>query len=253
MSGRRPRIVVTRQRPWLRCLTIGGAVLALVLVGGGVYHYTRAISASRYDAARGDLQRLQDDNRQMESRVRHLKSDNRKLLDQLTYARRSGQIDSQACTLIKKSLGGLQQENSSLREQLAFYRGIAAPKQSIEGLRVYDLKVSPQLPASDDYDFELLLIQPMHHERLVAGQAVLSVAGMQDGAARSYPGSKLVAGRHKSLLFSFKYFQELDGRLKLPKGFRPLRVTVTLKQNGKRPDIVESFDWSKIEQPREVK
>ena len=228
--------------------------VALVgLAGSAVYYFVRMKSVPSLTEARRELHQMQDENGMLSRQLKASQGENKKLMDLLAYARQSTRIDSEACTLVKKSLAGQQQEDSNLREQLAFYRGIASPQQSSEGLRVYDLKISPQLQAAGSYNFELLLIQPMHHNHPVKGRAKLAVTGLQDGKARTYRFARLLVGGRKSLLFSFKYFQELDGSIQLPKGFRPLRVTVTLQQADRKPRVDESFDWSKVEQPQGVK
>lgn len=230
-----------------------GGIALIAVAGSAIYYLVHLKSIPGLTAARRELHQMRDENGVLSRQLNDSKGENKKLMDQLAYARQSARIDSEACALVKKSLAGMQQEDSSLREQLAFYRGIASPEQSSEGLRVYDLKISPQPQTVGSYNFELLLIQPMHHNHPVKGRARLAVSGLQDGQARTYRFSRLLVGGRKILLFSFKYFQELDGSIQLPKGFRPLRVTVTLQQLDRKPRVDESFDWLKVEQPQGVK
>lgn len=246
--ARKHRIIVAPHRPWLRWLLIALGTALLALGGWGLYTYTRATTISDFQRARSERDRLRNNNGSLADRLRAARADNQQLRDELAYIKRSGQIDGDACALVKKSLSGMQQENSNLREQLAFYRGIVSPKQSSEGLRVYDLKMTRKAKATDAYDFELLLIQPIHHDHPVSGTAELVINGLQDGKRRSYPLSDLIAAGHKNLLFSFKYFQEIDGSFQLPSGFRPIRVAVTLTPGGDMAKVEESYDWAKIEQ-----
>jgi hypothetical protein len=51
--------------------------------------------------------------------------------------------------------------------------------------------------------------------------------------------------RESRLAFSFRYFQNLQADLVLPKGFAPARVTVKLTPDGKSAKPLEkSFDWA---------
>lgn len=203
---------------------------------------------SRSQQDRSEVVRLRNDHVALSRQLKAERTKNRDFSNQLAYAQRSAQIDKEACTLVKKSLAGMQQEQATLREQLAFYRGIASPQQSSQGLRVYDFKLSPDPRDRGVYDFALLLIQPMHHHHLVTGRAYITVSGLQGTLPRIYRSASLLVGKSKHLLFSFKYFQELDGRIRLPTAFNPLRVRISLRQGKRRPHIEESFDWSKVEQ-----
>lgn len=248
MADRKHRIVVSSQRPWLSWGSIVIGTALLVLAGWGLYSYTRATAMSDFQRARSERNQLREDNHSLSERLRATLAKNQQVTDQLAYIKRSGQIDSDACTLVKNSLGDLQKQNSGLREQLAFYRGIASPKQSSEGLRVYDLKMIRSAHGARQYDFALLLIQPMHHDHSVSGKAEVDINGLLNGRRQSYPLSGMTVTGDKNLLFSFKYFQEVDGSFRLPAGFQPIRVVVSLMPGDGMPEVEESYDWVKIEQ-----
>lgn len=248
MADRKHRIIVSSQRSWLRWGSIAIGSALLVLAGWGLYSYTRATTLSDFQHARSERNQLRDDNQSLSKRLRAALVENQQVKDQLAYIKRSGQIDSDACTLVKNSLADLQKQNSGLRDQLAFYRGIVSPKQSREGLRVYDLKMTRSAHGARQYDFALLLIQPMHHDHSVKGKAKVDVNGLLNGKRQSYPLSGMIVTGDKNLLFSFKYFQEIDGSFRLPAGFQPVRVVVSLIPGGNMPKVEESYDWAKIEQ-----
>lgn len=250
---RRSQVVITRRSGWLRWLLIGSWLATLLIVGFGAFYLARGLSKSGYHRDQSEVVNLRHNGIALLHQLHVERTTNRKLASQLAYAQRSGQIDAEACALVKKSLAGMQQEEASLREQLAFYRGIVSPQQSSQGLRVYDFKLSPDPAGRGTYDFALLLIQPMHHHHLLTGRADITVSGLQGTRPRSYRLARLLVGTRKSLLFSFKYFQELDGIIRLPAAFNPLRVRVSLRQGKRRPPIEESFDWQKVEQSPGVK
>lgn len=190
--------------------------------------------------------RREADQRATARKLRALTQRNGQLSAQLAYLKRSGQVDSDACNLVQQSLGSLQKQNSDLREQLAFYRGIVSPQQSATGLRVYDFKLAPHAGQPRSYDFELLLVQSLHHNRSTRGEARLRIDGLQGKVARHLDIGTRDGGKADDLTFSFKYFQELDGRFQLPSGFRPLRVTVNLVSAGAQPVVSQGYDWSKV-------
>lgn len=242
------RIVSAHGKPrWLRGAVVFLVVAVIVLAVWGAYAYGRHAALRTADDVHADGQRLALDNRQLVQRLGAARTANAELSSTVAYLKRTHEIDGGACQLVERSLRDLQQENSGLREQLAFYRGVVSPKQSASGLRVYDFKIARDSSAPREYDFELLLMQSLHHTRLVRGRTEIEIEGLEAARHRLYRLSDLTGTKASEMSFSFKYFQELDGRLRMPEGFRPLRVTVRLLPNGGQPQVVQAYDWTKVE------
>lgn len=240
------RIVITRHRPWLRTALIGGGAFALAMSAWGLYRYTRATTVSDFQSARLEVESLRAERRELTQSLRASRAEADQLRDQVAYVERSQDIDSQACTSVRESLGKLQAEVSDLREQLAFYRGIVSPEQSKAGVRVYDLKVLPGT-APGVYKYDLVLIQSVRHDRRIGGKVVLQLDGTQSGAKRRYSLDELAVGGTQSLLFSFKYFEEFSGEFRLPQGFAPATVTVALEPSvAGAPKVEDQFEWGKV-------
>src|SRR3546814_11615365 len=85
---------------------------------------------------------LRADRRQLSHDLRTARGEIEQLKGQVVYSKRSSEIDTQACVAVRKSLTDLQAETSELREQVAFYRGIAAPDQERAGVRVQEVRLS---------------------------------------------------------------------------------------------------------------
>lgn len=238
-------IIIQRHRPWLRPALIAAGATALLLGSWGLYSYTRAHTVSDFERTQIEVERLRDERRQLARDLRATRGQVGDLKDQVVYEKRSSEIDTQACSSVRESLTNLQAELSSAREQLAFYRGIVSPDLSRAGVRVYDLKLK-RGTASDSYLYELVLIQSVRHDRRISGRIELAVEGVINGQPQTLNWSSVALGGSKNLLFSFKYFEEFSGELRLPAGFRPLRVTARLLMDGDMPTIEDQFDWNRI-------
>lgn len=238
-------IIIQRHRPWLRpALIVGGA--AVVAFGSwGLYSYTRAHTVSDFERTQAEVEQLREERRQLARDLRSMRNQVGDLKDQVVYEKRSSEIDTQACDTVRESLINLQAEVSSLREQLAFYRGIVSPDLSRAGVRVYDLKLK-RGAVSDSYLYDLVLIQSVRHDRRISGRVDLAVEGISGGQPLALNWSNVATGGGKNLLFSFKYFEEFSGELRLPTGFKPQRVTARLLVDGDMPAIEDQFDWNKI-------
>jgi hypothetical protein len=239
------RIVVTRHRPWIKAGFIAGGAFLLAMLAWGLYSYTRATTVSDFERAQTELEKLREERRLLTRDLRLARTEADDLRNQLAYAKRSVEIDTQACEEVSLALNALQSEASSLREQLAFYRGIAAPGRPPAGVRVYDLKLEPAGKGS--YRFDLTLIQSVRQDGFSAGTARIDIHGTQAGAARVLTLADIGVGDAKKLVFSMKYYEEFRGELRIPEGFRPLRAVVTLElEGGSTTRTEETFEWSRI-------
>lgn len=241
----RHKIVIRRHRPWLRSGLIAAAVALLALSGWGLYSYTRAKTVSDFARARTELDQLRDERRELTRRLRAARSEVERLKSELTYAERSTSIDSQACASVRDSLQGLQGEASDLREQLAFYRAIAAPDELKAGVRVQSLQVTPA--ADGRVRYRLTLIQSTGHAKPLGGKIEMSIRGRLGKADKTLGATALAVGAKSDLLFSLRYFEELGGEWQLPPGFSPQQVLVSLipDANG-APKVEQKFDWQRI-------
>lgn len=239
------RHVIRVHRPWVRWAVIGGSAVAILIGAFALYALGR--SQSGYDWT--ESLRREAEQRRLVAEVRRLRGENQRLSARVVQLERGGEIDKRAAGVLDKSLRDEQVELAALKEQLAFYRGIVSPEESSAGVRVYELQARPG-SEPDLYQYDLVLIQAMHHDNTVAGHAELVFIGLQDGQSRSYRLSEIEVERDKILVFSFRYFQQLSGSVRLPRGFVPARIQVDVVRNSNPPiRFQQVFDWTKIQQP----
>ncbi len=217
---------------------------ALMLAGYSLYRYTRHSTVADFEKATTERDRLLQERRELGQQLRAAKSENSKLRDNLAYAIQAKTIDGDACNSLKATLGKLESEAATLREKLAFYRGIASPDETKAGVRVQELKMHKK---DGLWHYELVLIQSVREESRIAGNADLRIDGVMGSKPQSYGLASLITTGEKNLVFSFKYFEEFSGDFKLPAGFKPLKAVVTLNPADDRPTVVNQFEWANIE------
>lgn len=178
----------------------------------------------------------------------HLKStiysqeqSNGALQDQLAIATRTSQVDDEAHKQIKLALKDLQQENFELREEVDFYRGIVAPRESSEGVRIDQFSVK-KTEAHNLYHFNLVLTQVKKNQRFIRGVAKLTFEGAENGIPKTLSLKYVSVEKKKDLKFKFRYFQKIEGDLVLPAGFIPRQVLVEVIPKKKKK-IQSHFDW----------
>ncbi|MGH8446458.1 MAG: DUF6776 family protein [Solimonas sp.] len=242
------KIVIHRHRPWLRPALVAGITSVLALAGWALYSYTRATTVSDFERTQTEAEQLRAERRQLTRDLRAARGEVEQLKQQVVYAQRSTEIDTQACDTVRKSLTDLQAETSDLREQVAFYRGIAAPDQARAGVRVQELRLDKPANRKNVYRFFLTLIQSVRHEKRVGGRVELTIVGRSSGSAeRRIALQELAPDVARNLLFSLKYFEEFSGEFQLPDGFTPQRMLVTLVPSSDgAPQTEEGFDWQRV-------
>lgn len=196
----------------------------------------------------GELEQLRAERRSLTRELRTAREELAELRGRKTFEAQSCEIDAQACEAVRKSVTGLESELADLREQLAFYRNIVAPEQNRAGIRVLRAAVRPAAVA-EAWRYELVLVQPMRRDRKVTGSYELSLDGVVDKQLKTLKVEDLQLGSREARTFGFRSFQEFSGELKLPAGFLPSRLSVTLLiQEGlsKPTEVTESFDWSRL-------
>lgn len=240
------KIVVKQHRPWVRWTLIGGTAFVLVVGAVLIFGFTRKITISNYAQAQSELQTLRAERRRLARDLRTAHADLRKLQEEVAYLKHSDDIEAAANESVRKSLSEMQAQAAELREQVAFYRGIVSPQESRSGVRVLEAHVKP-VDSDGRWRLELVLIQSMRQNRGVSGSMDIEVIGSEGGSARTLPLDQLLLDKTLLEGYSFKYFQEFGADFRLPSGFRPLQVAVTLRPKTKdMPPIESHFEWERI-------
>ncbi len=215
------------------------ALLIVVATAGGwaLFNYGRVRAG--FDASTAERARAG----RME-RILQLEKANEGLRERLALVQRSHQIDREAYARVRGSLGRLQDEMLELKQELAFYRTVVGPHPGGSGLQVQSFEIRPTGQART-YRYELILSRIRSRGRDVRGTVRLLMDGAQGGVAKRLDFSGLAAdGKAAALKFRFKYFQRLQGRVRLPPGFRPRSVLVQVRPEGRRTRTIEKiFQW----------
>lgn len=212
------------------------AVLALATIGGA-FEFGRLRAG--FDAAEADRE-----SERSKDELATLERQNRELRERVALLERSSEIDREAREQVQGNLSSMQDEVLELREELAFYRGIVSPEDAQAGLRIQSFQVSPG-PADGLFHYRLVLIQAIKHDRRASGRVDVTIHGVRDGQPVSLPLQELVTGGKDEFNYSFKYFQNFEGDLRLPSGFTPARVDIAVLPGGRATDAIRrALEWT---------
>lgn len=241
----KPNIVIAGKRRVRTPLLVALGAMLIVFAVPMLYGFARSAAVHDTQAMSSEIERANADRDRVARQLRETLTRTDQLQQDVADLQRGRDIDRQACLDVQKSLAGEQQEVASLREQLAFYRGVVSPQALQSGLHVNELRISAGSQPGG-YHFDLVLVQAARQEHRAKGRAELRVIGRDATAQRSLGLADLAQGGG-DLSYSFRHFQELGGEFRLPAGFHPSRAVVTLMPEGAdRPHVEEEFDWAKI-------
>lgn len=166
---------------------------------------------------------------------------NERLSQEVSTLRRSDQISREANRDLQRTLAERDEEIAGLRADVAFYERFVGATGQRRGLSVHDLEM--RLQNGDAWHFLATLTQNLNRGAVNSGRLTLSVEGTRNDRLERLSWSGLRKQNNApGLAYSFKYFQQVEGEVILPKDFKPLRVTVRLVPAGGSA-VEQSFPW----------
>jgi len=175
-----------------------------------------------------------------------LRAENEGLRDQVALLQRSTQVDQTAYSAVGSDLKGLQDEITELREEVTFYRGIVSPAESAAGLRIERIRLEPG-NGPQMFHYRLILTQVVKNAGTAQGVLELAVEGQMGGKTKRLPWGEVSTKKERTIDFKFRYFEQFEGDLILPKGFTPRSVLVTANPL-KAKKIERTLDWPDMRQ-----
>lgn len=157
---------------------------------------------------------------------------------------RNDQISRQANARLQDALAERDEEIAGLRADIAFYARLAGPAgQQRRGLSVHALTLRPQRDPQL-WHFVATLTQSLARDTVSRGRLQLTLEATDGGRMRRLDWATLrQQADAPGIAYAFRYFQQVEGDIVLPRGVRPVRVTVRLLPASGAP-LEQSFTWS---------
>jgi hypothetical protein len=211
--------VVRSYAPKRRAVLIGSAVLLALLILYATFELGRYDAGFRVvDSVRGALA--------ASARIRELEAENSRQRTQLEAADVARRVDREGYKEVQRSLGDMQSQIARLNQDLSFYRGLVQPDTLVH-VKVQQMQIVPESTAGQ-YRLKFVLMQTGKPEKEVTGSAALVIDGLLQGKPLSLNFAQVSLSRRAGLTYSFRYFEDYDEVVQLPKGFDPTRVGVEI-------------------------
>jgi len=226
-------VVKPAYSPRTKFVVIG--VLATLVSAAAWGIYTYGLSTAGFDIR--SASRKEDD---LKREINKLVDENAEMRESLVRAQRALQMDQVAYGKLNESLQRSDKEIVKLKEEISFYRAILSPNNKVAGLHIQSMKLESTVDPSV-FQYKLVVIQALKHDRNVYGTAYLEVKGLQGGQQKvlNFP-----AKNQRQINVNFKYFQDIEGEMKIPLNFSPSSITVKVVTRGQDAKTVEKdYPW----------
>jgi hypothetical protein len=213
---------------------MAAVVLALAAAVYVIFEFGRYEAGFRViDSVRGALT--------ASSRIRALEAENARLRRELEAADVGRRVDREGYKQVDRTLGDLQSQIARLTQDLSFYRGLVQP-DSLVHVKVQQMQIVPE--PEGQYRLKFVLMQTGRPDKSVAGTASITIDGLRNGKPQALSFAEISPTRRASLAYSFRYFEDYDEMVRLPKGFAPARVGVDLHSGRDQSHgFRQAFAW----------
>jgi hypothetical protein len=172
----------------------------------------------------------------MAARNAELESQNQSLVQQQQTA-------NTTVAALKQAMASRDAEMQTLKQEQAFYAKLIGIDGSRSGLGVHSIALAP-VKNTNAWNFTVTLVNTAENADSARGKLTVAVEGVQNGKLTTLDWAHLSGSASKDgMPFAFKFFQQVQGSLALPKGFVPNRIAVTLQPEG-GTSVTRRLDWS---------
>jgi len=182
----------------------------------------------------------------LEARVHRLAARNAELESQNQSLVQQQQTANTTLAALKQAMASRDVEMQTLKQEQAFYAKLIGIDGSRSGLGVHSIALAP-VKNTNAWNFTVTLVNTAENADSARGKLTVAVEGVQAGKLATLDWAHLSgSGGKEGIPFAFKFFQQVQGSLALPKGFVPNRITVMLQPEG-GSSVTRTLDWSQAQ------
>lgn len=203
-----------------------GLFMSLALgVGIGLTWWVYGVGGPRAGTESGASEQVLE---QLRARVVQLETENAQLQSVQLKNDRHSQIDAEAQRNLERELKALQGESATLKEELAFVRGMTSADHS-DALNIQRFTVRKEVSGS--YRFQLLLVQAGRKENFFRGrlQLVVTAQGSGGKTMQTFPDN---AAKDEAFKVGLKSYQSIEGSFQLAPGQMVKSVEARIFSDG---------------------
>ena len=159
-------------------------------------------------------------------------------------AEMASEIDRNSMEQLRQEILQSEEQIQMLGQQISFYQSLMDPSPQQRGVYLESLDIKPA-NAQGEYQYNIIVAQRSSNHQRVSGYVNLQLLGASEGEVSQTISLAELTEDQDTLPLGFKFFQQLDGNIRLPEGFIPSRVRVVVQINGDNaPRVYETYEWN---------
>lgn len=213
------------------------SLLLLVVVAHLGYRYGNYAAEEQHQQITGMSESIADLNQENHSLTRQLNI----LGVELEVARLANQRSQHV-------IEDEEDTSARLRKELSMYQKVMAPELNEDGFSVNSVKIA-KTGATNTYRLSLILVQQNKNKGYMKGSVELALKGSVNGKMEYVDLVPMLRPEEKTLAFSFRYFELVDGEFSIPEGFQPEQLIVNSHirtSKKRRADLERTFSWAEM-------
>ncbi|MEJ2404056.1 MAG: hypothetical protein P8171_07165 [Candidatus Thiodiazotropha sp.] len=181
-----------------------------------------------------------------QSQVQLLEQERNELKRELTMVKQAAEVDREALLAVRDKIKTMQSERLKLEEELAFLKGIVSTSSKKQVLKIQNFKLEPGLE-EQQYAYKFTVSQVINRGSVVSGKIEMTVTGLRGGKTTQLSLDQLTTEKKSSHKMRFRYFQNVEGKIRVPQDFEPATISIDVKPSGgKLAPVSEAYDWSPV-------
>lgn len=201
-----------------------------------------------FEAGRGwagyEFERSRAEALALQARVEELEASVKQLRLEAASNARASQIDRDAVRQARQTLTEMTEERAELLQEVSLLQGLLSSGRGPLHVQHFSLWAQPD----GTVRYRFTVAQALRSIGMTKGSVRLKLSGRQDGRDKRLELKEVSVTGESQLPISFAHYQELEGVLRLPRGFQPESVSIDIRPKTKKlKRVTEVFQWQLAE------
>jgi hypothetical protein len=187
----------------------------------------------------------QSDRTQLAAEVLILEEENSSLRSELALLDRSSVMDQQVNDEVQGTILSLRERVAELEQDVLSYRQAMSEEFEDVGLVVDQMDIESTEQAGR-FNYKLVMRQEQaDNETFLTGHAKVSISGLSGEEQLEIPLHEISSNVDQlEIKLRFRYFQNIEGQLQFPEGFKPESIEITAVETAPMAKTInKSFPW----------
>lgn len=237
-GSKQERMIVVPYRPRRRLLFTLAVVAGVVIsaAGGFIYGYYESLLTEQ--STQSNIQRLSNE-------LAAVQQENAELRRQVAILDTTSVMDQRATEEVQSTIRGLRERVAQLEQDIVFYRQVVSDETGSTGLTIGQFDISAT-NTENRFRYKLVLRQQdADGDTFLTGHVNVNLVGRQGNDQVILPLRDVSENVDQmDIRLRFKFFQNIEGELALPEGFRPERIQIAaVATEPVAKSIDQNFSW----------